>query len=188
MKIRIRIWSYDHMIICDNYLNTSFPPASGANSNAETIARTNKILVFVFFLMVDWIVVLLEYEKETRTIAGRNEIQELCFIMVYWMMVYQNMKNRTVLIVYDTFWLVLGLFWLFTICYVSSYLETFWLGTSEKKVLALKKCWFWYISKDAFTNIIQYNDTIQWYTTMIQNDAMTQWQVLALRTHWFQEL
>ena len=89
------------MIICDNYLNTSFPPASGANSNAETIARTNKILVFVFFLMV---------EKETRTIAGRNEIQELCFIMVYWMMVYQNRKNRTVLIVYDTFWLVLGLF------------------------------------------------------------------------------
>ena len=60
--------------------------------------------------MVDWIVVLLEYEKETRTFAGRNEIQELCFIMVYWMMVYQNMKNRTVLIVYDTFWLVLGLF------------------------------------------------------------------------------
>ena len=60
--------------------------------------------------MADWIVVLLEYEKETRTIAGRNKIQELCFIMVYWMMVYQNMKNRTVLIVYDTFWLVLGLF------------------------------------------------------------------------------
>ena len=89
-----------------------------------------------------------------------------------WMMVYQNMKNRTVLIVYDTFWLVLGLFWLFTICYVSSYLETFWFGTSEKKVLALKKCWFWYISKDAFTNIIQimiqYNDTLQW-----NNDTMT---------------
>ena len=82
-------------------------------------------------------------------------------------MVYQNMKNRTVLIVYDTFWLVLGLFWLFTICYGLSYLETFWFGTSEKKVLALKKCWFWYISKDAFTNIIQimiqYNDTLQWY-------------------------
>ena len=98
------------MIIRDNYLNTSFPPASGANSNAETIARTDKILVFAFFLMVDWIVVLFEYEKETRTIAGRNEIQELCFIMVDWMMAYQNMKNRTVLIVYDTFWLVLGLF------------------------------------------------------------------------------